>query len=222
MTFTDIRVLAYELADRISALTAEDWKPSRHRDQPDHATLTNTEGLHLTLAPDTTEASRYHLIGSIRHIDPVLAAYAEEHGHRVYTSALDSRSPIEDLAYTARCDVITPVRNALTACQAAKAAADEADRARRALLEAMSAGIDCPAAIQDDESRYVRTWTDREARVLIDTDQIVCGPYGDVHGFHIHLSGPAEFGPDAIQFAHGLLIDYQQFARRPRPETTHP
>ncbi|WP_067721667.1 hypothetical protein [Nocardia yamanashiensis] len=222
MTLTDIRVLAYELADRISAVTDEEWKPARHRDQPDHATLTNTEGIHLTLTPDTTEASRYHLIGSVRHIDPTLAAYATETGHHLYTAELDSRSSIEDLAYTARCEVITPVRNALALCRAAKTAADHADRTRRDLLEAMSEAIDCQVAIRDDESRYVRTWTDREVRVLIDTDQTVCGPFGDVHGFHIHLSGPAEFGPEATQFAHGFLIDYQAFTRRHRPEPTTP
>ncbi|MBU3063212.1 hypothetical protein KO481_16960 [Nocardia sp. NEAU-G5] len=212
---TDIRVLAYELADRISTVTDEQWKPARHPDHPDHAIVSNPDGVTVTIAPNPDQGS-FQASGSVARTDPALADYAPERGHALYSTTLDTRAPIEDLAYAVRCDVIAAIRRALTTCRAAKEHADQIDRARRALLETMSEGMNDPRSIRDDESTYVRTWTFHDARVLIDTNQIVCSESGDLPAFHIHLSGPAEYGTDAVQFAHGFLTDYHQFTRTPQ------
>ncbi|MFE3280619.1 hypothetical protein [Nocardia sp. NPDC059239] len=210
---TDIRVLAFELADRISAVTDHDWKSGRHPDQPDHATLTSADGVRVIIAPNDPDGLSFQVVGSVALIDPALADYSPELGHQLYSTPLDTRSPIEDLAYAVRCDVIAAVRYAITTCRQAQETAEKADRARRALLDTMSQGMNDPRADRDDESPYARTWTFHDARVLIDTKHTVCGIAGDRPGFHIHLTGPAEFGPDATQFAHGFLTDYHHFMR---------
>ncbi|MFE3105316.1 hypothetical protein [Nocardia tengchongensis] len=208
---TDIRVLAFELADRISAFPDQEWKPGRHPDLPDHATLTNTAGLRVTIAPTDPEGRHFQVVSSVGLTDPQLADHSPELGHQLYSTRLDTRSTIEDLGYAVRCDVIAAVEAAAAICQAAKDAADEIDRARRALLDAMSEAMDGPHATREDDSRYARTWTFDDARVLIETAWIVCSATGeDRPAFHIHLTGPAEYGPDATQYAQGFLTDYYQ------------